>query len=201
MKQQTPWYYSWPAIIVAFIFFWPLGIILLIMKNKSSKNSIFVGSSNKKIYIILGVVLIIIGLSGFGTSISMGLFMILGGVALILYAGQMAKRANRNKQYIDMIVNQNIISLDTIASKNNISYDTVLKEVKQLITLGVLKGAKIDEIRHTITMIQSVKTPIGTQDSQAPKYITVTCPGCGAKMSIQQGTTISCEYCDTPITG
>lgn len=209
MNQQQPWYYSWPVIIIAFILFWPLGIVLLIMKGKSSKQSIFVGSSDKKFYIVIGVILILLGLTNIKDSALVGLFMIIGGIALILYAEQMAKRANRNKKYIDMIVNQRITSLDTIASTNNISYDNVQKEIRQLITLGVLKDAQIDEMHHSITLAQpSVsQSPVqGIQqknpdDSAAAGTVVVTCPGCGAKVSVRAGQTISCEYCDTPITG
>ena len=25
------------------------------------------------------------------------------------------------------------------------------------------------------------------------------CPGCGAKVTLQKGSTATCEYCDTPI--
>lgn len=208
MNQQSPWYFSWPVIIIAFIIFWPLGIVLLVLKSKSSKQSIFVGSSDKKFYIIIGVVLIFLGLGTISGSPLVGLFMLIGGIALIIYAGQMAKRANRNKQYIDMIVNQRITSLDTIASVNNISYENVLKEVRQLISLGVLKGAQIDEVRHMIMVAQPVRpqmTPPQYQQGyaqnipQAPQFVTVACPGCGAKMSVQRGMTVSCEYCDTPV--
>lgn len=211
MKQQQPWYYSWPVIIIAFILFWPVGIALLVMKSRSSKQSVFVGSSDKKFYIIIGVVLVLMGIGTMGKSPVTGLFMIIGGIALIVYAGQMAKRAKRNKQYIDMIVNQQITSLDKIASVNNISYENVLKEVKQLISLGVLKGAQIDEMRHTIMVAQPERPQMAPPQyqqgyaqndiPQAPQFVTVACPGCGAKMSVQRGTTVSCEYCDTPVSG
>ena len=92
--------------------------------------------------------------------------------------------------------------------------DEVVKELKQLITFNVLKNATIDETYRTITITktQPVQAPNLSQfvsevtDSlsgsvsvnRAP--VTCTCPGCGAKVVVTPGQTISCEYCDTPIT-
>ena len=153
MNKNIPWYYSTVAIVLAFIFFWPLGIVLLILRNSSNKQSVFLGSTDKKKYIIAGVVIILIGISMFSSkSFFMGFFMIIGGIALIVYAEKLKRKALRNRQYIDLIVNQGQTSLDSIANMCNINYDLVVKELKSLTSLGVLKNAVIDENYRTITI-------------------------------------------------
>lgn len=214
-NNVTPWYYSWPVIIIAFIVAWPIGLGLLIAKNFSDKHSIFLGSTDKNKYIIAGGVLVILAFFSFSRDNSfLGLIYLAGGVALIAYANVLVKKSKRNRMYIDMIVNNGETSLDKIASVCNIQYDTVVKELKQLITFNVLKNATIDETYRTITITkeQPVQAPNLSQfvsevtDSlsgsvsanRAP--VTCTCSGCGAKVVVTPGQTISCEYCDTPIT-
>jgi len=216
MYNQQPWYYSWPVIILAFIFFWPVGILLIFLKSKnSSKQSVFVGSTNKKRYIIIGAILILGGLSTIGESALFGLFMLVGGIILILYAGKMAKRGVRNRKYIDMIVNQRETSIEKIASVCNVRYDIAVKELNQLQMLGVLKNAIINEGTRTIEMPQAPQISQTMQqfqggfdvfntfvqaDNNVPvETVVVACPGCGAKVTLQKGSTATCEYCDTPI--
>lgn len=215
-NNSQSWYCSWWAIIIAFIAFWPIGIVLLILRNSKNKQSVFLGSTSKKKYIIAGVLLILFGLSYFSNNAFMGLFMIVGGIALIVYAEKLKKRGERNRKYIDLIVNQDETSLDKIANVCNIQYNTVVTELKQLIKINVLKNAVIDENYRTIIIQRapvqqenafatfSNAMGMGTQAtmSAAPvqnEKVTCTCPGCGAKIIRVKGTTENCEYCDAPI--
>ena len=104
-NTSYPWYLTWPVIIIAFLFFWPAAIVLIYLRTKNSKGGAFAAASNKKIYIVLGVILILMGIGSFDGSVLMALFLIAGGVAMIYYANTLAKKASRNKSYIDMIVN------------------------------------------------------------------------------------------------
>lgn len=214
--NSRPWYYSTWIIVLAFLFFWPLGVVLLILRSAGSKQSVFLGSTDKKKYIIGGACLILLGMMWISSgSTGMGLFMIVGGIVVIAYADKSKRRAIRNRQYIDLIVNQGQTSLDNIANMCNINYDLVVKELRTLITLGVLKNAVLDEMTRTIT-IQRVAPQIpqqnlqqtlsglvdgvvGTQASESAQMVACTCPGCGAKVAIRKGTTQVCDYCDSPI--
>lgn len=212
--NSIPWYCSVWAIILAFLIFWPLGIVLLILRSTGNKQSVFLGSTDKKKYVIAGAVLILLGLFRISNSTGMGIFMIAGGIALIAYADKAKRRAVRNRQYIDVIVNQGQTSLDNIASICNINYDTVVKELKSLVTLGVLKNAEINETNRTIAIHKGVQQSSQTELQQAvssvidsvtggsqqdAKMVACVCPGCGAKVVIPQGSTQTCEYCDSPI--
>ena len=129
-NTSYPWYLSWPAIIVVFIFFWPAAIVLIYLRTQSTKGGAFAAASNKKIYMILGGVLIVFGLLRFKNSVPMALFLIVGGAAMIYYANTLAKKASRNKSYIDLLVNQGETSIDKVANMLNVRYDIALKEIK-----------------------------------------------------------------------
>lgn len=208
MENNRPWYTSWYVIIVALIACWPVGIGLIVLRNSQGKQSIFMGTTDKKKYIIGGVALIIIGL---GNMINdngfMGFFMIVGGVTLIAYADRLQKKAQRNRQYIELIVNRDETSLDKIASICNIRYDIMTKELQTLINRNILKGGIIDINSRTITvrkeepvrtMIDNVQTRV--IEMAEPVMVNVVCSGCGAKHVLKKGTTITCDYCDSPIT-
>ena len=214
-NNVTPWYFSWPVIIIAFIFAWPIGLGLLIARNLKNKQSIFLGSTDKRKYLAAGAVLIVLAIISFSNDGTfMGFVYLGGGVALIAYANVLVKKSQRNRMYIDMIVNNNETSLDKIASVCNIQYETVLKEVKQLISFNVLKNASIDETSRSITVVKAQPAPVqnltqfvnevtdgftgSASVNNAP--VSCSCPGCGAKVVITPGQTIICEYCDTPIT-
>lgn len=204
-NYDLPWYYSWPVIIAAFFFCWPVGIILVIMRNSANKKTMFSGTSQGKIYVIIGVILIIAGLGSLEGSILSGLFFIAGGVALIYYSKQVKKKALRYKQYIELIVNREETSLDRIASTCNIQYDIVVKDLKLMIEKDILDGAILDQVGRTITV--SKPAPMRPASYAAPQVegyaapveVSCVCPGCGAKNVVTKGTTINCEYCDSPI--
>ena len=216
MNNTTyPWYLSWPVIIIAFIFFWPAAIVLIYLRTTRSKGGAFAAAQNKNIYMILGAILIIMGLGNIRRSVLVGLFMIIGGIAMIYYANTLAKKATRNKTYIDMIVNQGETSIDKIASMQNVKYDVALNELKTMQTLGILKGATINEQTHSISVAKlqdtagqisqmansvtdSLINAASTDAASGPaKQVQVACPGCGAKYTGTEGSTITCDYCDT----
>lgn len=217
-KTSYPWYLTWPVIIIVFLFFWPASLVLIYLRTKNSKGGAFAAASNKKVYMALGVILILIGFSSFRDSVLVALFMIIGGAAIIYYANTLAKKASRNKMYIDMIVNQGETSIDKIASVLNVKYDVALKELQMMQSIGILKGASINTQAHSISvnkvqnvaseisgMVNSVTEAItGASSTDAAsgistKMIQTACSGCGAKYTGVQGTTQICDYCDATI--
>ncbi|NBK94147.1 hypothetical protein D5278_19655 [bacterium 1XD21-13] len=213
-NTSYPWYLSWPAIIVVFLFFWPAAIVLIYLRTQSSKGGAFAAASNKTIYMVLGAILIVFGLMRIKGSIPMALFMIVGGAAMIYYANTLAKKASRNKSYIDLLVNQGETSIDKVANMLNVKYDVALKEIKTMKSLGILKGAAIDEQTRSVSiakvqntageisgMVNSVTGAlIGGASSAAASGSAETvegaCPGCGAKYTGPKGSTVTCSYCD-----
>ncbi len=208
--NQQPWYLSWPAIVIAFLLFWPAGIVLLVLRTRGSsfnKQAVFEGASDKKVYMGIGAVLALLGLLNLRSRSMVGVFFLIGGAALIYYSSRIAKKAERNKQYIDLIVNQGTRSIDKIASVCNVQYDVAEKEISSLISLGILKGASISSAAHMIEMAASAagagmpeRIAGEMLDGALPAGMTeVTCPGCGAKVFLRKGERAVCEYCDAPL--
>lgn len=219
-NNNNAWYLSWPVIIIAFMCCWPVAIYLIYLRTKNSRSGAFAAATNKKMYMVLGVILFLMGMSSCQDSAGMGLFMMAGGAAMVYYANALAKKASRNKTYIDMIVNRGETSIDKISSQLNVKYDVALKELQTMQTLGILKGATIDPQTHSITiqktnnvvgeiggMVNSVtNTFISAASNSAaepvkmePKTVQAACPGCGAKYTGAQGGTVTCDYCDATI--
>lgn len=207
--QQRPWYLSTIAIIVAFLFFWPLGIVLIIIRTKGSnmdRQAVFKGASNQKIYVIGGSVLALIGFINLFSSSSnkfWAVFMIIGGFFLVYYSTRIAKTAARNRDYINLIVNSDIDDVATIADACGVTVDKAEKEIQQLINIGVLKNTTLDTISHVVTMtrtqFEQVQDYNDNNVSSAGDMVTISCPGCGAKMTLRRGASATCDYCDAPI--
>ena len=212
-NTSYPWYLKWPAIIVAFFVFWPVAIFLIYLRTKNSKGDIFTATSNKKIYIILGAILMLMGITNLGSSTLVAIFMIVGGAAIIYYANTLAKKASRNRTYIDLIVNQGETSIDKMASMLNVKSDVVIKELQMMQTLGILKGANlntqthmisIDKAKNTVSEISGVvnsltDTILNASSTDATNVTQKACPGCGAKYTGKAGQVITCDYCDAEI--
>ena len=201
--DTSKWYFSTWFIIVMFICFWPAGIALLILKNTGRKDALFIGTTDKRKYVLGGVALLVIGLSTISDHTFWGLLMIVGGAAMFYYSKNLADKADRNRKYIDLIVNQHEGSIDNIAGVCNIAYDKCVKELKYLQTVGVLSNVSIDETGRTVNLIQTQPQAERNVSILPPfaqaEEVTCTCQGCGAKVVVAKGTTVKCEYCDSPI--
>lgn len=208
MENQQPWYYSWIVIGLALCFVWPVGLALLIMRLNHSKATITFGKSQKIILYIVAGFLFLVAIAFFSDeSVFLGLLFAAGGGAVIYYNQKAAKRSERFRQYINMIVNQGIESIDTMAAMSNTPYEVVVSDLNKMVGQGILKNAVIDQMSRTVVMPKAAPVVQQPQPSllssfgvtSSPQIITVTCSGCGAKMALAQGSVCNCEYCDTPI--
>ena len=191
--DTSKWYFSTWFIIVMFICFWPAGIALLILKNTGRKDALFIGTTDKRKYVMGGVALVVIGLATISDHTFWGLLFIVGGAAMFYYSKNLADKADRNRKYIDL----------NIAGVCNIAYDKCVKELKYLQTVGVLSNVSIDETGRTVNLIQTQPQAERNVSILPPfaqaEEVTCTCQGCGAKVVVAKGTTVKCEYCDSPI--
>jgi hypothetical protein len=202
---------SWSVIVLAFIFFWPLGVILLIKKFTTDKKSAF-ASAGRGIMTTFGFILAAFGTIGFfatlsdpnGVGFAMAFFFIAGGVALIIKSKKLKKETESTKQYLSIIVNGNIRQLDTISATIGKSYDVVYKDVKNMIAKGYLKNAYIDEIMREVVLPNAAPVTPQNTSTAAPANVApvqtkiITCPCCGANNTIV-GDTGECEYCGSPL--
>lgn len=204
-KKGTKW--GW--IIFLLIFFWPVGLFLLIKKLATDKAALMSGKTGA--LSVVGWVLITIGCMGFIAELSSGpdgygvmlvLIFVAGGFLLLRKASKTKKTAARYKKYIDIVVNQNVRGIDNIVSAVGLSYDVVVKDLQDMINIGYLKDAYIHLGNREIVLKQQ-EPVIYAQGTYAGQSVTQTkavrCPGCGANNVVTVGRVSECEYCSTPI--
>ena len=206
MQNKQPWYYSWGVIGLALLLFWPVGLVLLVLRFNHSKSTAAFGKTQKILFNIAAGFLFFMALGMFTSDEAfLGILFLVGGFAVLHYKKKTAKQSERIRQYINMIVNQGIESLDTIAAMSNVSYDVVVDDLNKMISQGILSNAVIDQMSRTIVLSKArvAEQPqmvyVNNTSSEPLQMVTVTCPGCGAKMPLAKGTVCNCEYCDTPI--
>ena len=203
--------YSWPVIILALIFFWPLGLFLIIKRaSLDKKTALGAGKLIKGLGIAsccmaaLGFLVNITG--GFdGTDVGMIIFFAAAGAALLYLANKIKKDADSVKQYLNIIVNGGERQLDAIAAATGKQYDVVKKDVQKMIDKGFLKNAYINENTREVVLPSAApaNTNVGqpTTNMGTPTAVqtrVVACPCCGANNTVS-GTLGECEYCGTPL--
>ena len=208
---------SWAVVILLIIFFWPIGLFLLIKKLAADKTATI--SSGGKGLKVTGIVLIVFASCGFlgflssATSYGMEsadvaplialLFFAAGGVVCLRKANKIKKESKDIKQYLSIIVNGNVRQLDAIASTTGKSYNVVHKDIKNMIDKGYLKNAYIDEgmrevVLPNVAPVTTQNTVGTTVNTVTAKTKIVTCSCCGANNTIT-GDTGECEYCGSPL--
>ena len=203
--------YSWPLIILALIFFWPLGLFLIIKRaSLDKKTALGAGKLIKG----LGIASCCMAALGFlvnitdgfdGTDVGMIIFFAAAGAALLYLANKIKKDADSVKQYLNIIVNGGERQLDAIAAATGKQYDVVKKDVQKMIDKGFLKNAYINENTREVVLPSAApaNTNVGqpTTNMGTPTAVqtrVVACPCCGANNTVS-GTLGECEYCGTPL--
>jgi hypothetical protein len=214
MKQNNDfnWIYSIPIIFLAFIFFWPLGVFLLIRKITAKPTPVIRSGKlpgiSGNIFIAIALIGIIVGMTDWYFTFEdfkmISLFG-LSGLALKLHAKNLKKESARFHKYISIIVNQNIYDLQKIASISALSYNEVKNDLQKMINDGHLKDAYIDEGARSIVLPDSFSylekvssTPFQKTMNREKAGRVVVCPSCGAK-NVVYNKIVECEYCDTPL--
>lgn len=206
-KKKSP---SWVAIVLWFIFFWPVGVYLIWKKLSSDKAA---AMKNSKVLRVIGIVFIFFGvvmLSEIGNDAGTALFGFLfyaGGGALIIWESIKVKQSGeRYKKYIDIVINQEQRTIENIASQMGLSYDQTVKGLQKMIDVGYFSGAYIDQANHEIVFPrrqqQVAENTYVQQSSSAPsqpQQKAVKCPNCGGNNIITIGRICECDFCGSPI--
>ncbi len=209
--QTTSFLYSWPVIIIAFFFFWPIGIFLLFKRISNDKTAFM--SSSSVVLRVIGIIMASIGALGllgfvldadydFGGML-VCVFFIVGGVLLLRKAKKLKNEGKDIRKYISVIVNHGVRGLDDIASAMGKTHEQAKNDVQGLIDRGFLKNAYIDEQIKQVVLTSGSCTndAINQAQEQARADLrprVVTCKCCGAINTIT-GAVGQCEYCDSPI--
>lgn len=208
-NEKMSFLYSWPVIILALCFFWPVGVFLIIKKVSVDRKAAigagkFIGGMGIVLYCIAALGLFVSLVDGFaGEDIALVLFFGVAGFVLRRIAKKIKTEAESVKQYLSIIVNDNIRQLDAIASTTGKTYDVVHEDVKKLIDKGYLKNAYIDESTREVVLPNNAPVPqynanYATANAAPVQSKVVTCPCCGANNTVM-GDIGECEYCGSPL--
>lgn len=207
---------NWGWIIFWLIFFWPVGLFLIIKKFAADKSALMSGKTNSLsvigwILTAWATLVFVVYVSDPSSFTPAGAFLIImvfiplaGGIVLLRKASKEKKQAVKFKKYIDIVVNQNVRSIDNVSSAVGLSYDVVAKDLQDMIDIGYLKDAYIHQGNREIILKQHEPVPASYEQTavvgQAALQTTaIRCPGCGANNIIAVGSVSECEYCGTPI--
>ena len=177
---------------VSFIYSWPIIILALYLTSVCS-------------YVIAALVLLACLSDGFMSGdMEIILFFGIAGFVLHKLARRIKNDADSVKQYLAIIVNEDVRRIDSIATATGKSYDVVKKDLQKMIQKGYLKNACIDEstreiILPTIKSAEVVPMNYATTTTVTkPVSRIVSCPCCGAN-NIVVGVARECEYCGSPL--
>lgn len=207
-KGKISGLYSWPVIILALCFFWPIGILLLMKRVSIDKKAAMsvgrlIGGIGIASYFIAAVMFIACLSDGFGSDdIGIILFFGIAGFALRKVSRKVKKDSENVKKYLSVIVNGNERQIDAIASSMGKTYDTAKNDIQKMIDKGYLKNAYINEgTREVVLPNNNIQAHVGIAANTTANNITpriVSCPCCGANNTII-GDMGECEYCGSPL--
>lgn len=199
-KPKISGWVAGPAIVIAWILFWPVGIFLTYKRASIDKKAAMTISI---FLIIIGVIFLFGGLrflSGglIGDDLANMNALIIMGLILIFIGIYTVKSAKRFLKYIELIVDQEYTSINDIADSMLTTYDIAMKHIKRLIKDGYFNGCFINEATGEIVFpMNSSKA----NDIETNNFLEVECKSCGAHNKVIAGTVGLCEYCRSSING
>lgn len=196
---------GWGWTIFWCIFFWPVGICLVIKKLPLRPKSITIAVIAWFIIIFTGVLLLteFTRESGVdGVNIFIFLLFGIGGVLLLRKSSKVKKTLVRYTRYMD-ILNGGVAEMDVIASSTSLPYNTVVKDLQKMIDQKYLQNAYLDHgnrrIVHNKYLINQPVSYYTSVVQSQEETKSLRCPGCGAHNVVKVDDVSECEYCGTPI--
>ena len=202
-------WYSWPVIILSIFRFWPVSIFLISKRVSVDRKAAlivgniigFVGGLFYTIGILMALACIMVDKMS-SAEIVIILFFIIAGFVLRRLAKKLRKDAEEIRQYLVMIVNNNVRNMNDIASAFGKTYEDVKKDIEKMIQKEYLKNAYIDESAKKIVLAGGGWETDGGEQTQGTSENngkrSVTCRCCGANNTIS-GERGECEYCGSPL--
>ncbi len=203
--QQPSGCLSWPVVILALIFFWPVGLVLLGLRLSNDRaQQMALGW----IFLVLGSLFALVCFGGAayapfdkgsdngGNNLALAatLFLFgLGGVAIAAKGQGLRKKRKLVQHYIALIVNQGLTEIEEITTASGRrDSSAVMKEIQKLVHEGFFPGYRVDTNARLVLQFGS--------HEHSPEEVGFTCKSCGANnMILATGAYIRCEYCGTPV--
>lgn len=198
---------SWGAITLWLIFFFPVGIFLIIKKVTNEKFSYI---KNGKALKNLGLVLMCFGAIYLIMSITddvamLTAFFIFGGLGVLSFVkgNQYIKKGNKYNRYVFIINANNNTLIDNIAAAYPTSFEQATEDIQSMLDDGYFMNSYIDLNRRELIMPQrsvSVNITVNQNTTRTETQPTsVKCKNCGATNMLVPSTVNECEYCGSPL--
>ena len=209
---------SWGVVIMLLLFFFPVGIPLLIRKVTSEKHAY---GQNGKTMVTLGWTFIGMGFiyltstvsgertaenggSTLGALITVLIFFVGGGAALVFFGNRFKTRSAEFDRYLVIVNNRDDYSIDSIATAYPATYDKTCKDLQLMIDSGYFINSYLDLQRRELVLPKSAVVAV---PRAATANITTTltgsrigkCSSCGAVNTISNAGFGKCEYCGSPL--
>lgn len=201
--------YSWPVIILALCFFWPVGVFLIIRRVSVDKKTAMgagklIGGLGIASYSMAGLGFLVCIGDGFASEdITAILFFAIAGFVLQSVSKKIKRDAEDVRKYLSIIINGNERQIDVIAASLGKSYDVAKNDIQKMINKGYLKNAYINEgTREVVLPDSNMQTQVdyaadGNVTANSTTKI-VSCSCCGANNTVV-GEIGECEYCGSPL--
>lgn len=208
--QNRAWYLSGWAIVFGLLFFWPLGLLLALLRLKADRSFHKAAARALRLagYILLincCIALLVLiwqahDASDVGGIVLLTLFAV-GGILLLVKGSHILAGIQRRQVLINEIVNQGMTSIDEIASRTTKPAGEVLYDIQEMSQGGFLPGYQVDPQNRRVWRPAAARPAAETGVPGAvPELAQFTCTGCGARNQVQKnGPRVVCEYCDVAV--
>lgn len=199
--------FSWGAIALLLVFFFPVGIYMLVSKVTTERfNYVKNGQSLKTMAIVLfclSGMYLIMGITE-ETSV-LSVFFLLGvlGIFCFIKGDKYIKKGTRYNRYVSIINSNNDTLIDNIAAAYPTNYEQAIVDIQEMLNDGYFMNGYIDSNRRQLIIpinAASVNVNINqTNVTQQAQPTSIKCKNCGATNKIIPGAVNECEYCGSPL--
>ena len=204
-KKHTP--ISWGTIIFWFVLFYPIAILLLVLRFIKEKDKyISNGKALKIISILIGspsLLLFYLWLIGEwtyedGTAISFGMFLfvcaffVVPAMLLFKKGQQYITRGQIYDHYLGQLRQYQSIDINQLSAEIKVPYSRTCSDLQYMIDSGYIPNACIDHYTSRLVLIKP------KYSDYLPNSRIVTCPHCCGNNTVRGEKHIICDYCDSP---
>lgn len=209
--------FSWGIITLLLIFFFPVGIFMIVKKvTTESFNYAKNGKSLKTLGWILlcfaGIYLLMFMTGDLvaedGGSIVGPILVVIflfggGGLLSLIKGNHYIKKGAKYNRYVSIINTSTDLIIDNIAAAYPTSFEQAAEDLQSMLDDGYFMNSYIDLNRRELIMPQrsvSVNVTVNQNTTHTETQPTsVKCKNCGATNTVVHGTANECEYCGSPL--
>ena len=193
-KKENPISKIW--IVLSFVFLLPpLGILLTGLRLKQNKRELLKGGRTlltvSLVFLGLFFLFMLIDYTGIQDFLFSLYFFGSGAVIAFVMSLTMIKKGSLQEKYRVAVEEHKLVELNEIAAAVKLPLYTVVRDLQEMITVGIFPEAAIDIEKGIFTL------RVYTVENQ--QFRTIQCKSCGASVVVVLGRDALCEYCGSPV--